>query len=273
MLVTTTASSMSNATVPRPSQNVRYDEANGTTAETQPTGAKGSSSVVSTCAATNATASSERLRCSLAVITLGQRGVASRAVPATPSTTAAVSRTSDITPVARVAYHSGLGPAVMILRTWSAAALTWSRAAVRAAAGGTQGRWSAGLRLAGMRLAAWWSAGWWSLGPGRLGPGRLRGCWPGAARLRPGGGRPVIGQGVSERGAKAERRGRGTARDPQRQPAGPGQPVVTPACRVVKMPGPEDGRRCDGVLAQGGRPPVNPRRGASSAISQTFRTR
>ena len=44
--------------------------------------------------------------------TRGQRGVATLAVPAIPSTTVTVSRTSATTPVARVAYHSGLGPAV-----------------------------------------------------------------------------------------------------------------------------------------------------------------
>jgi hypothetical protein len=37
--VITTASSMSLATVPRPSQSVRYGEANGTIAEIQPIGA------------------------------------------------------------------------------------------------------------------------------------------------------------------------------------------------------------------------------------------
>ena len=44
--------------------------------------------------------------------TRGQRGVATLAVPAMPSTTVTVSSTSATTPVARVAYHSGLGPAV-----------------------------------------------------------------------------------------------------------------------------------------------------------------
>src|SRR5215469_14886478 len=130
---------MSLATVPRPSQSVRYGEANGTIAEIQPIGAYGSRTVVTTCTATNATASSEMLRCSWAVNSRGHVGVANRAVPATPSTTVAVSSTSAITPVARVAYHSGLGPAVMILPTWSAAAPLSSRAAAAAAAGGCGG--------------------------------------------------------------------------------------------------------------------------------------
>jgi len=54
-----------------------------------------------------------------------------------------------------------------------------------------------------------------------------------AHRLRGRGGGPVAGQGVSERGAQAERRGRGAARPAQRQPAGLREPLVTAAGRLI----------------------------------------
>ena len=71
-----------------------------------------SSTVVSTCTSTNATTSSEMFLCSPAVMTRGQCLDSSRDTPAMPRATVTVSSTRATTPVARVAYHSGLGPEV-----------------------------------------------------------------------------------------------------------------------------------------------------------------
>src|SRR5580692_2982918 len=87
-----------------------------------------SSTVVSTCTTTNATTSSERFRCRPAVMTRGQRGEDSRETPAMPSATVAVSSSSAITPVARVAYQSGLGPDVPASRCAGGTAATASLA-------------------------------------------------------------------------------------------------------------------------------------------------
>src|ERR1700744_4604227 len=67
-----------------------------------------SSTVVSTWPATNTITSRDRLRCKAPVITRGIPGSPAPAAVATPSSTVAVSRTSAMTPVARVAYQSGL---------------------------------------------------------------------------------------------------------------------------------------------------------------------
>src|SRR6201996_7646647 len=67
-----------------------------------------SSTVVSTWPATNTITSRDRLRCKAPVITRGIPGSSAPAAVATPSNTVAVSRTSAMTPVARVAYQSGL---------------------------------------------------------------------------------------------------------------------------------------------------------------------
>src|SRR5215469_324549 len=117
-LVITRASSRSNAMVPRLSQNVRYDEMNGTTIVAGLIATNVSSTVVSTWITTNTMTSSEMLRCRPAVITRGQRGDDSLDTPATPRATVAVSRSSAITPVARVVYQSGLGPARPAAARW-----------------------------------------------------------------------------------------------------------------------------------------------------------
>ena len=117
-----TASRRSNATAPRPSQIRRYGEVNGTTAEITLIEAYGSVTVVTTCSPVKVTASSDTFLCSATVTNLGQAGRANRTDVSTPSTTLAVSRTSAASPVARVAYHSGLvavatAAAGMALRT------------------------------------------------------------------------------------------------------------------------------------------------------------
>ena len=117
----TSASSMSKAMVPRVSQSGRYGEVNGITAEMNPMPANGSSTLVSTCVATNATASNDRFRCNPARTSRGIARVSRRAVPATPRATVAVSRRSATTPVALVVYQSGLGPEEPAASTWLAA--------------------------------------------------------------------------------------------------------------------------------------------------------
>src|SRR5580698_2371900 len=71
--------------------------------------------VVSTCSATSASTSTERLRCSPAVTTRGRPGEANLAVPAIPRITVTVSSTSATTPNARVAYQNGLAPVLAAL--------------------------------------------------------------------------------------------------------------------------------------------------------------
>src|SRR6266568_4467634 len=85
------------------------------------------------CAPTKPTISRDRFRCRPAVTTRGQCCVANLADPAIPSTSVAVSRTSVVTPVARVAYHSVLGP-VTTPPTRLLAAPVWPRAAAVAGA-------------------------------------------------------------------------------------------------------------------------------------------
>jgi hypothetical protein len=63
---------------------------------------------VSTCSPVNVTVSRERLRCSETVTNRGQAGLANRTEVTMPSTTVPVSRTSAMSPVARVANQSGL---------------------------------------------------------------------------------------------------------------------------------------------------------------------
>lgn len=60
------------------------------------------------CTARNATASSERFRCSPCETNRGQRGDDTRWADSTPSTMVAVSSPKLTRPVARVRYHSGL---------------------------------------------------------------------------------------------------------------------------------------------------------------------
>src|SRR5215469_12080278 len=121
-LVMMSASSKSKAMVPRLSHSGRYAELNGMTAETKPIPANGSSTAVMMCTATNATASSERLRCRPARTMPETARVSMRAVPATPSATVTVSNTSATTPVALVVYQSGLGPDVPTASAWLAVA-------------------------------------------------------------------------------------------------------------------------------------------------------
>ncbi len=105
-LVTITAIRRSTATAPNPSQIGRYGERKGTTASSQPIGAKPSTTVLAMWTPRNATASSERLRCRPSVMNLGQRGELHPFQVKTPSATVPVSRTSATRPVPRVRYQS-----------------------------------------------------------------------------------------------------------------------------------------------------------------------
>ena len=64
--------------------------------------------VVSTCSPTNVSVSRDRLRCSETVTNLGHAGLANRTEVRMPKITVTVSSTRAVSPVARVANHSGL---------------------------------------------------------------------------------------------------------------------------------------------------------------------
>ncbi len=76
---------------------------------------------MSTCTAMNPTESSDTLRCSADRTSRGSAAELNRAVPATPSATVIVSSTRATTPVARVAYHRGLGPEPAAASVWATA--------------------------------------------------------------------------------------------------------------------------------------------------------
>src|ERR1039457_7069723 len=80
---------------------------------------------VITCTATNATDSSEMLRCSPVTTNLGRPGRRPCRFTSTPSSTTAVSSSRLTTPVARLAYHSAVLPVIPFMSHPSAASLLW----------------------------------------------------------------------------------------------------------------------------------------------------
>src|ERR1019366_4577619 len=80
---------------------------------------------VITCTATNATDSSEMLRCSPVTTNLGRPGRRPCRFTSTPSSTTAVSSSRLTTPVARLAYHSAVLPVIPFMSHPSAGSLLW----------------------------------------------------------------------------------------------------------------------------------------------------
>src|SRR5579863_1604974 len=105
------AISSSKATTPSPSHRGRYEAMKGTKASTNVSFAKGSITDVRMWITRNTPTRSDRLRCSDWTTNRGQSRRVSRDEVSTPSTTLALSRTRAVYPLARVAYHIGVGPA------------------------------------------------------------------------------------------------------------------------------------------------------------------
>ena len=99
-LVTTNARSRSTATAPRPSQNGRYADTNGTTTSIQRIGANESATTVTTWMARNTSTSSETLRCTNSTTKRGHVGLLQRNDVKIPSSTLAVRNPRVTTPVA-----------------------------------------------------------------------------------------------------------------------------------------------------------------------------
>src|ERR1022692_2185370 len=89
---------------------------------------------VITCTATNATDSSEMLRCSPVTTNLGRPGRRPWRFTSTPSNTTTVSRNRLTTPVARLAYHSAVLPVIPFMSHPLPGSLLWKEHDRQAAA-------------------------------------------------------------------------------------------------------------------------------------------
>ena len=106
--MTTRTSRRSKEIAPSPTHSGRYRPVNGTTASVSRNGAKGSSTLVTTWAATSRTAASDSVPCSASTTKRGQRGDDQRETSAIPSARLPVSSTSATAPVPRERYHSAV---------------------------------------------------------------------------------------------------------------------------------------------------------------------
>src|ERR1017187_494249 len=108
-LLITSAAINSDATTPNPSHSVRYDELKGISAAVSPRCANGSRTAVRMCSVRKVTAVSDSERCRIWEAKRGHVGDVQRVLMRMPSTTTAVSSSSDTSPAARVTYHRMLG--------------------------------------------------------------------------------------------------------------------------------------------------------------------